>query len=156
MMKILIIKAFSIFIAGITVLLISCTPQSCFEETNAFVKAFFYSTAKGKALAPDSLTLYGVGLSTKKIYKKAGGVVPALIPLNSSSENCSFVVRINGISDTMIFSYTSYPHLISKECGYTFYHRIDTPVYTKHIIDKVKILNSSITTINEENIRIYY
>jgi hypothetical protein len=155
-MRSLIIKSLPAVFTGIILLTISCSPQSCFEETNAFVKASFHSTAAGKAQSPDSLTLYGVGLSTDKIYNKAGGVRPALIPLNSSSENCSFVIRINGISDTLTFSYTSYPHLISKECGYTFYHKIDTPVFTKHIIDKIIILKTSITTINEENIHIYY
>jgi hypothetical protein len=143
-------------IAGAILLMISCTPESCFEETNAFVKTSFYLTGTGKAHSPDSLTLYGIGMNTKKIYNKATNVTPALLPLNSSSENCGFMIRINGISDTITFSYSSYPHLISKECGYTFFHKIDTPVYTKHIIDKVKILKSSITTINEENIRIYY
>jgi hypothetical protein len=155
-MRSLIIKIFSFVIAGAILLMISCTPESCFEETVAFVKASFYFTSTGRALSPDSLTLYGIGMSSKKIYNKATGVTPVLIPLNSSSENCGFMIRINGISDTITFSYSTYPHLISKECGYTFYHKIDTPVYTKHIIDKVKILNSSITTMNEENIRIYY
>jgi hypothetical protein len=147
---------YSALIAGTILFMISCTPESCFEETNAFVKASFYLTGTGKVHSPDSLTLYGLGMSTNKIYNKSTGVTPALLPLNSSSDNCGFMIRINGISDTITFSYSSYLHLITKECGYTFYHKIDTPVYTKHIIDKVKILKSSITTINEENIRIYY
>ncbi|NLA49578.1 MAG: hypothetical protein GX876_08970, partial [Bacteroidales bacterium] len=40
------------------VLSVSCTPGSCFEETNAYLKASFYQTSTDRAVPPDSLTLY--------------------------------------------------------------------------------------------------
>lgn len=97
----------------------SCTPLSCFEETEAFVKASFVNNSTTKAQPPDSLTIYGVTMESAPLYNKSANVQPALLPLNPSSESCSLVVRINGVSDTVDFSYTSYPHLISKECGVT-------------------------------------
>ena len=49
----------------------------------------------------------------------------------------TFVIKINGVTDTIEFQYSSYPHLISKECGYTFYHHLDTVTnFTKHIIKR--------------------
>jgi hypothetical protein len=143
-------------LTGIFLVLVSCTPGSCFEETNAYVKASMYLTSTGKLLAPDSLTLYGTGMAANKIYDKKPGVKQALIPLNSSTASCGFIIMINGITDTITFTYTSYPHLLSKECGYTFYHTIDEPVFTKNNIDKVTIIKNTITTLREENIRIYY
>jgi hypothetical protein len=83
-------------------------------------------------------------------------VQPALLPLNASAGSCIYVIRINGLNDTIQFLYSNYPHLISKECGYTFYHILDLPVYTQNNIDTILIINRSITTANEENIRIFY
>jgi hypothetical protein len=140
-------------IACFSALMKSCTPSACFEETNSFLKASFYSNEK--QLAPDSLSVSGMGKTTK-IYDKARKVQPALLPLNSSAGSCTFVIRINGVNDTIQFQYSSYPHLISKECGYTFYHRLDSNVFTRNNIDTILIINRSVTTANEENIRIFY
>jgi hypothetical protein len=46
--------------------------------------------------------------------------------------------------------------MISKECGYTFYHTIEAPSFTTNIIDTVTVVKYTITTLSEENIRIYY
>ena len=133
----------------------SCTTDYCFEETNAYLKASFYLESTGKVHAPDSLSLYGSGHDSL-IYKKEPDVTMAFLPLNASADSCRFIFKINGISDTVTFIYSSYPHLISKVCGYTFYHKIETPRYTGNIIDTITIRQNTITTDNEENILIYY
>lgn len=140
-------------IAGCSVIMVSCAPEACFEETNAYLKASFYINAK--LVAPDSLTAFGFGQTTK-IYDKVKDIQPALLPLNSSAGSCTYVIRINGVNDTMQFLYSSYPHLISKECGYTFYHSLDSFSFTQNNIDTILIINRSITTANEENVRIFY
>jgi hypothetical protein len=133
----------------------SCAPEACLEETESFLKASLYENSTRKS--PDSLTLYGINHETDKIYNKASGVQPALFPLDKSADNCTFIIRINGTNDTIQFNYTSRLHFISKECGYTVYHNlVDTPYYTKHIIDKIYIAGRNITNVNEENIRIFY
>jgi hypothetical protein len=145
-------------IMGCYAIMISCAPEACFEETNAYLKASFYSISNStvKMLAPDSLTVTGLDQTTR-IYNKASKVQPALLPLNAGTGSCSFIIKINGISDTVQFSYSSRPHLISKECGYTYFHSsLDLPAYTQNNIDTILIINRSITTANEENIRIFY
>ena len=137
-------------------ILFSCTPEACFEETNAFVKASFYINETGKYQAPDSLTLYGAGMQENRIYNRSRNVQPALLPLNAGTGNCTFVIIINGIADTVSLTYTTYPQLISKECGYTFNHTLESYSVTKYIIDTLIIRNKTITTVNEENIRIFY
>src|SRR5512140_2318718 len=135
----------------------ACSPQACFEETNAFVKATLYDNIKKKPKAPDSLTVFGLGKDT--LYKKSRGIQPALLPLNDSAGTCTFIVIINGVNDTITFRYNSYPHLVSKECGYTFFHNIeniDSADYTRNMIDFIYTGSKNITTSNEENIRIFY
>jgi hypothetical protein len=134
----------------------SCTPESCLEETIAEIKVPLYLSSTQLIQAPDSLTLYGISSGSGKIHNKATGVNKVLLPLDPSAETCGFVIRINGTTDTLLIWYDSFTHLISKECGYTYYHTIDSLIYTKNIIDTIKIKNRSVTTINEENFRILY
>ena len=148
-----------VILSGLVMAFFSCAPQTCFDETESFLKASFYiynNTTK-VLQAPDSITLYGLNMETNKIYNNALKVQPALIPLNSSADSCVLIIRINGITDTLTFRYNSFPHLISKECGYTYYHTLDTNrIYTKHGISDMKFSNRNITTLNGTNIEIYY
>lgn len=150
-------RSLFISISGFILLLFSCTPGSCFEETESYLKASFYTGNEIKILtAPDSVTIYGLNKSNS-MYNKAVKIEHALFPLNASTPECTFIIKINGIADTVKFAYTSYPHLISKECGYTFYHQLDTVrYYSKHIIKNIYTGNQTITTLNVENIRIFY
>jgi hypothetical protein len=135
--------------------LISCTPQACQDETLSLVKANFYKTTTGKITAPDSVTLYGLGRDTAKIYSRKASLQTALIPLDAAAYTSVFVLKINNITDTVTVKYSSYPHLVSKECGYTFFHIMDT-VYGRREEIVFTIKNKNITTFNDENIRIFY
>lgn len=139
-------------------LLLSCNDDSCIDETEAYLKISFFNNTSLKLAAPDSLTVYGLNKETDKLYKNKTNVQPALLPLNAAAENCTYIIRINGITDTLKLTYSNYPHLISKECGYTFFHDLvtDSLVYTTAGIDSIKITKNSITTANEENLRIFY
>jgi predicted nucleic-acid-binding Zn-ribbon protein len=139
-----------------SIFLNSCTLKSCFEETESRVKAGFYSKETGKALAPDSLTLYGMNLDTNKIYDKILNPKTAEFPLYAPDTSIKFIIRINGIDDTIDFRYNSYLHLISKECGYTYFYNLDTAFHSVNIIDSLSIYKKTISTLSEENMRIYY
>jgi len=139
---------------------ISCTSLSCQDETEAFLKiSFAIKNPDGtdKLQPPDSITVYGLNTLSSKIYDKSTAVQPAMIPLNNSAQFSEFIIRINGITDTVKFIYSTFPHLVSKECGYTFYHTLDTTrTFTDNGIKDMKVWNGNITLKNEENIRIYY
>jgi hypothetical protein len=156
MMRNSLFKIVAVIFTGALLLTISCSQEACFDETNAYLKTSFYLNSSQKPLAPDSLTLYGIGRDISKIYNKSTSVKTALLPLNSLTISCGFIVRINGVSDTLTIWYSSYPHLLSQACGYTFYHTLDSVAVTQNIIDKATVLSNSVTTLNEENIRIYY
>lgn len=147
----------NIISSAIILILNSCSTGSCYEKTESFLKASFYNYQTQKLQPPDSVTIYGLNMENSKIYKQTRGVQPALIPLNPSTVSSTFIIIINGITDTLEFRYNSYPHLVSKECGFTYYHSLDTDrLFTKHAIINIYIGNGNITTVNEENIRIFY
>lgn len=140
----------------ITISVASCAIGSCFEETQSYLKASFYKNDTEKLTAPDSLTIFGLSRDTSKLYENSGGITHALLPLDASALSCKFVVTINNLTDTVEFQYSTYPHLISKECGYTFYHELDSAIFTKHIIKGIFRSNNTVTNLNVENIRIFY
>jgi hypothetical protein len=145
---------FALLSAVCLTVMISCTPGACFEETNAYLKATFYSNTSKEKETPDSITVIGLNM-TDKIYDRESGVQPALFPLDASSGTCTFIIKINDVTDTLQFVYLNYPHLISKECGYTFYHKLDT-FYSSVNAFYIYKNSSNITTANEENIRIFF
>lgn len=134
----------------------SCTPESCLEETESSLEASFYSYSSKNPQTPDSLTSFGLGMDTSRIYSAATGVRFARLPLNPDTLSSVFTIKINGVADTLSLFHTSYPHLISRECGYAFYHNIDSVQFTNNGIDSIWIRNTVVTTTDEENIRIFY
>lgn len=134
----------------------SCTPESCLDKTDANFKASLYLNSTNTIKAPDSLTVYGLNTGQLKIYNSSKNVTRAELPLNPAGESCGFVLKINGTPDTIIMFYNSYPHLISIECGYTYYFTIDSLIYSRNLVDTVIIRNPFVTTENAENIRILY
>jgi hypothetical protein len=136
--------------------LVTCTPNSCFEETTSFLKATFYKTSTGKPASPDSITLFGIGKESSRLYSKSLNLSAISLPLDPSTGNCGFVIKINDITDTLKFVYNAFPHLISKECGFTFYYSLDTTLVYGSAINSVIAKNKNITTFNEENIRIFF
>jgi len=134
----------------------SCTPGSCLEETTSFLNATFYKGGSGKPSAPDSITVFGIGKDTNKLYNKSVKISAISLPLDASSETCGFVMIINGITDTLKFTYSRYPHLISKECGITFFYILESHQWSGTAVDSIIIMNANITTFHGENIRILY
>ena len=156
-MKIRGAKFTSLFLLlSIVKLIASCTPESCIGETTSFVHVTFYKSATNKLTAPDSITVFGIGRDSARLYSKALNTSVINLPLDASSGSCGFIIKINNITDNLKFIYTSYPHLISKECGITFFYSLDSLHAAGTAIDTVLIRNKNITTFNEENIRIIY
>ncbi|MGQ9619514.1 MAG: DUF6452 family protein [Bacteroidales bacterium] len=147
---------YCIFLSIFLTILNFCTPQSCQEETETLVGASFYKTGTGKMEAPDTVTIYGIGKESSLLYNNAFKKSVLFLPLDAGNDKCFFIVKINSVTDTLSFIYTTFPHLISKECGYTYFHNITECNCTGNIIDTVIVMNKRITERNEENLRIFY
>lgn len=85
---------FAVLFTGSLLVQFSCAPVACFDETNAFLKASFYLDSTRAQTTPDSVTLYGTGMDTNKIYEAKENLKQALIPLNASTSNCSWFLEL--------------------------------------------------------------
>jgi len=134
----------------------SCTPESCYQDTISQVKAGFYQTGTGASIIADTVSLHGLGMDSLLIHNKSSELTGVRFPLDPSATSSVFVFIINGITDTVTFNYSSFPHLISKECGYSMFHTLESYTSTRNLIDTIIIRNRNITIPNEENIRIFF
>jgi len=154
-MKNRIILYCSIFLA-ISAMMISCVPQTCNEKTESLAGATFYKTGTGKIEAPDTVSIFCLKEDISKFYQKLFKRAIIYLPFDPSAEKCTFILRINQTTDTVAFNYTTFPYLVSKECGYTYCFSVTGYWSTKNIIDTIIVVNNRITTGNEENMRIFY
>ena len=145
-----------LLISGSILALISCSQDTCLEDTTPLLVATFYQTGSDVIRVADSITVYGIGKEDKKIYDNATGVSLIELPLDGSKEECGFVMKINTVTDTVRFTYTNYPHIISRACGIVFFHNLSSYKVSGSKVDTIIFRNSNITTSNEENIRIFY
>lgn len=149
---------FSKLIGAITSALIlfivaSCVDGTCYDDTEAFAGAAFFSGSAQKS--PTTLTLSGSGMEGK-IYNNKASVSLALLPLDPKVGGCSFDITINGTPDNITLNYTATPLMVSGDCGYTFEYSLISVASSNNIIDSVVITNTRASISNEENIRIYY
>jgi aspartate carbamoyltransferase regulatory subunit len=150
-------KTFSfLFLAGL-LLLTSCIDSECIEETKAYMKVSFYSYETKKIALPDSVTLYGAGNADTLYDNKNKKIIPlAIFPLKNSDNETEFIIKINGTADTIRFLHSNTLHFISKECGYSMYHTMDTVYFTNNEIDSISFTNKEITVRKIENVAIFY
>ena len=121
------------------------------------MRVSFYDYEKETKVLPESVTLYGAD-NDVAIYgdKNKEISLPALFPLKNSDNETEFIITINGTTDTIRFVHSNSLHLISKECGYTMFHTIDTVYFTTNEIDSISLINKDITLRKTENVAIFY
>jgi len=145
----------SLFLAGLF-LLTSCLDSECVEETKAYMKVAFYSYETKKAVLPESVILHGAD-NDSTIYDNQKKIKnQALFPLKNSDTETAFIIKINETTDTIRFVHSNFLHLISKECGFSMFHTIDTVYFTINEIDSISLTNKNVTVRKTENVAIFY
>ena len=80
----------------------------------------------------------------------------AKLPLRPDSLHSDFVLTFNGLSDTLIIHHQNDMQFISLACGCLVYHTIEGLSDRHILIDSTEILNTLVTTSNDEHIRLYF
>jgi aspartate carbamoyltransferase regulatory subunit len=144
-----------LFVAVFILSLTSCFDIECINRPEVKVNAYFYDYDTKKQTPPDSVSLHGID-NPAKIHDKQSNLRAALLPLKASENETGFIIKINGITDTIRFVHSNSLQLISKECGYLTNHKIDTLYFTTNKIDSISLTNREITAKNIENVAIFY
>lgn len=143
-------------IASLTLLLVACSVQPCYEETDPMMNVIMLVSGTGETAEPDSLRVRGVSPTDTIEFVDSRKSASFSVPLDPSADQSLFFITLNGISDTAIISYTRHPHLVSPECGYTFISMISGLRTTHNIIDTLMIENNNVNLNGEKNLHLFY
>lgn len=101
----------------------------------------------------DSLYVLGVGAET--VLYSSGSIAQIGLTLRPDTTETAYLMRYHNQIDTLIIAHTPRLQYVSLACGCAVYHTITGARSTDLRVDSVSIINSSIETVAQENLRIY-
>lgn len=143
-------------LALLTLLLSACSEQACYDDKDPVVNVSLFTSGTGASQKSVSLKITGLTGSSPIELFTATSVSNFSVPLNPAEETSVMVITLNGVADTATVNYSSFVHLVSPECGYTFFNILEGLNTTHNIIDSLIIENKNITVDGERNLRLFY
>lgn len=150
--------------ATVAALLQGCNTSGCTDNQSSIPLAGFYSATDGAAVTLDSLAIYGIGAPGDSLLlapTEAAHLV--YLPLRVDQADTRYVFRYHlgeasdpALNDTLTFVYTSAPYFVSEECGASYRFQIQAFEYTRHLIDSISLLDTEVTNIDRERLKIYF
>jgi hypothetical protein len=154
------------FIITTLLVLVSCINEEVCEDVAVLpVRIGFYQLDTVATIPPrltlSSLSIRGIG-AQGPILDNAANIAQINIPLNSITDSCAFVIRLPDVAgnttnfnDTLWFSYTRQPVLISMDCGFVTFYNIQRVRHTNNIIDSLVVEDSNVRNTLNEHIKIF-
>lgn len=142
----------------------SCNTSGCLDNQSSIPLAGFYSMSTRRAVALDSLAIYGVGAPGDSIlYFDEPRLSQAYLPLRSSASQVSYCFRYMQQAldapryvDTLTLTYTPVTYFASEQCGAMYRYHVHSMTHTTHLIDSVALLDTIITNVPSEQIKIFF
>ena len=144
-----------------SLLLGACNSSGCLDNQSSIPLAQFRSSGNGADISVPGLQIHGIGAPNDSVIPISGSQV--YLPMRASDSNTSWCFHYAQeglddpeLNDTISFTYESTPFFASEECGAMYRYVITDFTYTRHLIDSVGLLDSVITNVDRERIRIYF
>ena len=102
----------------------------------------------------DEITVQGVG-SDSVLYDSCTNVSRILVPLRIDTNITAFSLDWRNAEDIIYFRHDNTRRFISMACGCVVYHTIDSVWCDGTWIDSVKIVNSAVEPVEQDNVRIF-
>lgn len=160
-----IVAAVAVVMMAIAVMT-GCNTAGCSDNQNSLPLAGFYSSTTLGEISLDSVEVGGIGAPGDSLLYHSGQRLSEIyLPFRSSVGSTSFFIRYmatGGVpvsahpADTLTFYYTSSPYFAGEECGAMFRYRITRLDHTRHVLDSVSIVDSTITNVPVRQIEIFY
>lgn len=141
-----------------------CNTQGCTDNRSALPMMGFYSMATHDPIMLDSLVVGGVGAPGDSLLVNVGeSRAWVYLPFRYDSDKTSFFFHYAykkldnpALDDVVTISYESEPYFASEECGAYYRYRITGVEYTSHLIDSVGVVDSLVTNVDMERIRVFF
>ncbi len=144
-------------------LFMGCNSTGCLENRSSIPKAGFYNS-DDRQISLDSVSITGVGVEGNLPINTIGSAISSIsLPMRSTMNNTTWefgykwkYLAGGTLSDTISFDYESSPYFASEECGVIYRYHITEMRHTTNLIDSIILVDSLITNIDTEQIRIYF
>jgi len=134
----------------------TCSSGACYEDMDPLMNGAMYASGTGLSQKAATLKIEGFTPTDTLDLVNSSSVATFSLMLNPEVQSVTLHITLNSVVDTAVINYTSYPHLVSQECGYTFFSSITGLNTTHNIIDSLIIENKSVTLNGERNLRLFY
>lgn len=140
-----------------------CNSTGCLENRSSIPKAGFYDS-DNRQISLDSVSITGVGVDGGQPINTLGSAISSIsLPMRSTKDNTTWAfgykwkyLAEGALSDTISFDYESTPYFASEECGVIYRYHITGMHHTTNLIDSIILVDSLITNIDTEQIKIYF
>ena len=102
----------------------------------------------------DSITVQGVG-NDSILYDNNYSVSKILLPLRLDTNLTAYSITWQEETDTLYIQHTNSMTFISMACGCAIYHTVDSVWYSGSRWDSIKIVNTAVEAVAQENVRLY-
>ena len=151
-------------IAAAAAMLLSCAGDGCTSGTANTPQVGFYSSSTLKAIAVDSLSVYGIGAPGDSMLLKCGRAISSLeLPLRLSTSSVQFVLHYDQeaisdvrYNDTITLAYDAKPWFESDECGVFYVFDITSHKCTNHLIDSMAVPNPHVSNLGIETAKLFF
>lgn len=147
----------------ISFIVYACSSDGCLENRSSIPLAGFYDS-QGSSITLDSVRITGIAEdSVPPLSEEGTRVSQVYLPMRATMDNTSWqfaymwkYLSEYNLADTISFDYDANPYFASDECGVIYRYKITQLRYTTNLIDSIKILDSLITNIDKQQIKIYF
>lgn len=91
------------------------------------------------------------------LLNRKSGADKVEIPLSFTAERDTFFFQYSArLADTVCVEHLNHPYFSSMECGTVMHYKIVGITSTNHLIDSVQVVDSEVTNMLRENVKIYF
>lgn len=140
----------------------SCNTTGCTDNQNSLPLAGLYSYTTGDAISLSGIAIGGSGAPNDSLLASPGATVSQVyLPFRASEPYTTFYITyhqsgLEGQQDQVTFYYESHPWFASEECGAMYHYRITRVAHTYVLLDSIGVVDSLITNIERETLRLYF
>ena len=149
-----------ILIVGVA-LFAACQPDTtCRQDTNVVAGIVLRGISIDSAgiaqefASWDKITVQGVG-NDSVLYDSCTNISRILVPLRTDTNITAYSLDWRNEEDIIYFRHDNTRRFISMACGCVVYHTIDSVWCKGTWIDSVKIVNSAVEPVEQDNVRIF-
>ena len=144
-------------------LLSACGSDGCTSNTASIPLAQLYSSSTLKAIAVDSISVYGIGAPGDSMIVRCGRSISQFtMPLRTTVDETKYVIHYDQKAlsdernnDTITLRYKTDAMFDSKECGVVYAFEVSDFYYTRHLIDSMAMPYNRITNLTSVAVQLY-